>query len=84
MCPVVLAVIALVLASSSDNKIARSQGALTGESLNRAARIISWVHLGLVALALGGIVLVLIASAASNPDDFRNFFGLSPLVARRS
>lgn len=76
MCPVVLAVVALVLASSSDKRIAASRGALTGESLNKAARIISWIHLGLAALALGGIIVLLIVAAASNTDDLRGMFGL--------
>lgn len=70
VCPVILAVIALVLASSSDKKIAQSRGTLTGQSLNRAARIIAWIHLALAALALGFIIIFLVAAAASNTDAF--------------
>ena len=66
VCPVILAVIALVLASNSDKKIAQSRGTLTGESLNRAARIIAWVHLGLFALLVAfGFIIVIIRGLGS-------------------
>ncbi len=54
-----------VVANSAEASIAASGGRKTGEGLARAARIISWVHLGLVlvGLALAVIVgLVLIAT----------------------
>lgn len=64
-CPIVPALAALVVANSAEASIAASGGRKTGEGLARAARIISWVHLGLVlvGLALAVIVgLVLIAT----------------------
>lgn len=50
VCPVIPSIIALVLASSADRNIAASNGALTGESLTKAARIIAWVNLAVAAL----------------------------------
>ena len=70
VCPVIPAVVALALASSSDKKIAASQGTLTGESLNKASRIISWINLGLAALVIGFVIIAIIAGVASDTDDF--------------
>jgi hypothetical protein len=52
--PVVLAIVALFLARSSEREIAASGGRLTGEGLAKAARITAWIHLG---LCLAGVVL---------------------------
>jgi hypothetical protein len=57
LCPLIPAVIALVLAGQSKRDIAASGGRLTGEGMNTAARIISWLNIGLV---LAGIVLALL------------------------
>lgn len=56
--PVLLAIVALVLARSSKRDIVASGGRLGGESLVTAARIISWINIGLAALV---VVLVLLA-----------------------
>jgi hypothetical protein len=59
VCPFVPAVVALVLAGGAQRSIEASGGRLTGLGLVKAARITSWIHLGLCALALVAVVLVL-------------------------
>jgi len=61
-CPVVLAIIALVLARSAETDIAASNGWVTGEGLARGARIAAWINIGLsIAAVLGLLVLVAVA-----------------------
>jgi hypothetical protein len=60
------AVVALVLARSSNKKIRESGGRLTGESLNKATVIVAWINIALCALILLlVIVFLIIATAAS-------------------
>jgi hypothetical protein len=66
VCPVVPAIVALVLSSSAMTEIRQSGGAVGGEGLVKAARIISWIHLALVAV---GILLIAIVVAVA-PDSF--------------
>ncbi len=60
VCPVIPAIVALVLAAQAKAKIDASGGRLTGLGLCTAAKIISWIHLGLIALVIVIIVLVAI------------------------
>jgi hypothetical protein len=63
VCPVIPAIVALVLASSAAQEIALSGGRLGGVGLVKAARIISWINIGLTALAVvAGILLVAVFS----------------------
>jgi hypothetical protein len=79
VCPVIPAIVALVLAHGSQQKINASGGRLTGDGLNTAARIVSWIHLGLVVLVIAIIVVVAIAGGFDSDDnDFDdNDFGLA-------
>ncbi|MDQ3574397.1 MAG: hypothetical protein M3404_05655 [Actinomycetota bacterium] len=72
ICPVIPAVVALVLCSSARRKIEESGGALTGEGLVTAARIVSWVNIGLcgAAIVLFVIVLVIGAIVSDSSDEF--------------
>ena len=69
VCPLVLAIVALSLCPSAQRKIESSGGALTGESLLTAARIISWINIGIAALVAVFVVIGLIIGAASE-DEF--------------
>ena len=69
ICPVIPAIVALFLVPSSKRKIETSGGRLTGEGLLTAAKIIAWVHLGLVALVLVISVIAGIIGAASDDSD---------------
>lgn len=61
VCPFVTAIVALILASQSSRDIRNSGGRLTGEGMNTAARVISWINIALTVIA----VLFFIAAAAS-------------------
>ncbi len=66
VCPVIPAIVALILASSARKKIAESGGTLEGESLCTAATIISWINIGFAVL---GIIVVIIVAAAGGFDE---------------
>jgi hypothetical protein len=70
VCPVVPAIIALVLAHKSDREISASQGRVGGAGLNTATRIISWINIGLYAAVIVGLglffLVVAILSAVSS------------------
>jgi hypothetical protein len=68
MCPLVLAVVALVLASKAKTAIDGSQGTLTGEGLVTAARIIAWLNIGLVAVGLVFMFLAMAVAVGSSSD----------------
>jgi hypothetical protein len=69
LCPIVLAIVALVLAKKSGDEIAASQGRVGGEGLNTATKVVAWVNIGLYAaivVIIGAIFLVaLVLGAAS-------------------
>ena len=69
VCPVVPAIIALALAGGAERAIAASGGTRTGDGLVKAARIISWIHLGFVALVVVVVLLVLTLAAASSTSE---------------
>lgn len=64
LCPILPAVIALVLAAQSDRDIDASHGRLEGRSLNTATRWVAWAHIALsVVLLIASLVfLVVLAS----------------------
>jgi hypothetical protein len=55
VCPVIPAVAALILAQNARNRIDDSMGRLGGAGLVTAARVLAWIHLGLVMLVLLGL-----------------------------
>ena len=57
VCPVIPAIVALVLANNADTAIQASGGRKTGEGLTKAARIVSWINIGLF---VGGLVLFIL------------------------
>lgn len=63
VCPVIPAVVALVLVNKSEQEIAASQGAVTGSGFNTASKIISWINIGVYAavIVIGGIFLLIAA-----------------------
>jgi hypothetical protein len=67
VCYGILAIVALALMPSSRRNITGSGGAVTGLGLLKAAKIISWINLGLVALVL--VVLVIAAASSSNSSS---------------
>lgn len=66
VCPVVLAVVGLVLASSAKKKIRASGGAIGGEGQANAATVISIINIALFVLAFVGIIAVAILGSSSS------------------
>lgn len=65
VCPVIPAIVALVLANNADASIQASGGRKTGEGLTKAARIISWINIGLFVAGLVFVILIAVLAAAS-------------------
>ncbi len=74
VCPLIAAVVALVFASTAAKEIAASGGRMQGEGLVTAARIVSWINIGVV---VAGIIffgffalIVLIAGGTSSAAGY--------------
>ena len=66
VCPVIPAVVALILAASAKRNIELSGGAREGLGLVTAARAIAWINVGLAVVAIAVIVIVAIANSGSS------------------
>lgn len=69
VCPIIPAIIALVLSKQSNDEIAASAGRVGGEGLNTASKIISWINIGLyaaIAVILGAVFLIAIVAGAAS------------------
>lgn len=66
VCPVLPAVIALVFAGKAKAEIEASRGWVTGDGMVTAAKIVSWINIGLYLAVAVVVVLVLVAAAASS------------------
>lgn len=70
ICPIIPAVVALFMCPGARRKIEGSGGALTGEGLVTAAKIISWVNLGLWGAGLALVTLfAIIAAVVREPSN---------------
>ena len=67
---VIAAIVSLALCPSARRKIEGSGGALTGESMLTAAKIVAWINIGLTALVL---VFIGIGAAAGWWDDSSDY-----------
>lgn len=78
VCPIIPAVVALFMCPGARRKIEGSGGALTGEGLVTAARIISWVNIGLwgAGIALFVVLGIIGAIASRSSDEFSLVLGL--------
>lgn len=74
VCPVILAIVALVFASKAKNAIAASNGWLDGSGMVTAAKIIAWLNIVLMVLFGVFLVIVTIFAANSTPSDFPTDF----------
>ncbi len=61
--PVVLAIVALVLARSAEREIDRSGGQKSGEGLVTASRWVAWIHLLVVAMIIAFLAAFVVAVA---------------------
>jgi ABC-type multidrug transport system permease subunit len=63
VCPLILAIVALVLASGARRDIAASGGARQGAGLVTAATVIAWINIG---ISIAFVVLFIIGIAVSS------------------
>jgi hypothetical protein len=66
VCPVIPAIVALILAANARKKIVQSGGRLGGDGLVTAATIIAWVN---IALGVIGIVAIILIAVFADPDS---------------
>lgn len=70
LCPIVPAIVALVLARQSDREIQASGGTVGGEGLNTATRVVSWINIGvwgtLIVVFAGFFLVLFVAGIASS------------------
>jgi hypothetical protein len=66
VCPLIPAIVALFVAASADQEIRASGGHIGGEGLSKAAKIISWINIGLCA---AGIALLVIGLAVASSQS---------------
>ena len=71
LCPVILAIVALVLAGQSDRAIAASGGWLEGRTINTATRWISWINI-VVMILLAVVGLVILGFAVSTGSSWED------------
>lgn len=64
-CPLILAIVALVLAGQSSAEIRSSGGRLGGEGMNTAARVIAWLNIGVSALVIALFMIGAMAASTS-------------------
>lgn len=64
-CPIIMAIAALVLASSAKREIRDSQGMVTGGGMAVAAQVISWIQIGLLGLFIVAMIIAAIVAPAS-------------------
>jgi hypothetical protein len=60
VCPLILAIIALVFASKADREIATAGGAVQGGGLITAAKIVAWINIGIYVAILVVMVIIFI------------------------
>lgn len=71
ICPVVLAIVALVFAGKAKTAIEASNGWLDGAGMVTAAKIIAWINIGVYIIGLIFFVIIMIfASSSSVTTDF--------------
>ncbi len=66
VCPLIPAIVALFLASTAKRNIDASGGMLDGASMVTAARVISWINIG---LCVAFVLLMVVLAAAGGFDD---------------
>ena len=67
ICPVILAIVALFIASNADKEIKASNGWSTGSGYVTAAKVFAWINIAITILAViffGAMMLFI----ATNPD----------------
>ena len=63
--PVIAAIVALVLASSSQREIEAAGGELGGQGLNTATKWLSWINIALWVLGIAAVIAVVAVFSAN-------------------
>jgi hypothetical protein len=67
VCPLIAAIVAIVFASIASAEINASEGRIGGRGLVTAARIVAWIHIGVMAaVILIGLLIVVVVVIASS------------------
>ena len=69
VCPLIPAIVALFLASSAKRNIAASNGALDGDGMVQAAKIVAWINIGLCLLGVAVAIIAIIAAVAADESS---------------
>ena len=70
LCPVILAIAALVVASSADREIKASNGWITGDGMVKAAKIIAWINIAIVLVGIIGFILLFGVARTGSTGSF--------------
>ena len=73
ICPIIPAIVALVMIPNAKRKIDSSGGRLTGEGLLTAAKWIAWSNIAIWGLMIIGFVLIGVIGAATSTDSSSDF-----------
>ncbi|HWL35695.1 MAG TPA: DUF4190 domain-containing protein [Frankiaceae bacterium] len=73
VCPVIPAIVALVLASQASQRIRESGGRLGGAGMVTAAKVISWINI-VVSLLFLAAFIAFAATASNTVDDFNDTY----------
>jgi hypothetical protein len=63
ICPIIAAIVALIFAGQAAKEIRAGQGAVGGQGLVTAARIIAWIHIGVIGAFIVIFLIILIIAA---------------------
>ena len=74
ICPVILAIVALVFAGKAKTAIQASNGWVDGSGMVTAAKIIAWLNIVLSILFIGFLIVVTIFAANTTPTDLPTDF----------
>jgi formate hydrogenlyase subunit 4 len=77
VCPVILAVVALVFAGKAKTAISASNGWLDGGGMVTAAKIIAWANIVLTILGVILFIVIAVFAANTTPTDFPTDFPTS-------
>ena len=70
LCPVILAIAALVVASSADREIKASNGWITGDGMVKAAKIIAWINIAITIVVTIGIIALFAVARTGSTGSF--------------